>query len=95
MAAVTVWSAGEGRPGIIEPMGVHPEHRGRGHGVAITIAAAAALAEMGASSARVGTPTDNAAAVATYVGAGFEPWAEVADLRRAGELVGDTTPRTE
>lgn len=64
VAAVTVWSAGEGRPGIIEPMGVHPEHRGRGHGVAITIAAAAALT--------------------TYVGAGLEPWSEVADVRRGG-----------
>lgn len=96
VAAVTVWSAGEGRPGVIEPMGVHPEHRGRGHGAAITVAAAAALAEMGASSARVGTPTDNVAAVATYVAAEFEPWAEVADHRRASERVnGDTTPRTE
>lgn len=38
-AAITVWSAGEGRPGIIEPMGVHPDHRGHGHGVAITLAA--------------------------------------------------------
>lgn len=39
VAAVTVWSAGPGRPGLIEPMGVHPEHRGRGYGTAITVTA--------------------------------------------------------
>lgn len=82
-AAITVWSAGEGRPGIIEPMGVHPAHRGHGHAVAITLAGVAALREMGCSSARVGTPSTNTAAVATYVAAGFEAWATVDDLRRA------------
>lgn len=81
-AAITIWSAGEGRPGIIEPMGVHPDHRGRGHGVAITLAGAAALREMGSSSARVGTPSVNTAAVATYVGAGFEQLTTLHDLRR-------------
>lgn len=83
-AAVTVWSAGEGRPGIVEPMGVHPDHRGHGHGVAITAAGASVLRDLGASSVVVGTPTSNTVAVATYVAAGFAPWAEVADLRRAG-----------
>ncbi len=34
VAVVTVWSAGPGRYGVIEPMGTHPEHRGRGHGTA-------------------------------------------------------------
>ncbi|WP_251143898.1 GNAT family N-acetyltransferase [Streptomyces sp. McG5] len=29
-AVVTVWSAGPGRPGLVEPMGVHANHRGRG-----------------------------------------------------------------
>ena len=43
VAAVAVWSAGSGRPGLLEPVGVHPGHRGRGHGRAITIAAAATL----------------------------------------------------
>lgn len=85
MAAVTVWAAGEGKPGIVEPMGVHPDHRGHGHGVAITVAGASALRELGASSAVVGTPTSNTAAVATYNAAGFEAWAEVADLRRTEE----------
>ncbi len=39
VAAVTVWSAGPGKPGLIEPMGVHADHRGRGYGRAICVAA--------------------------------------------------------
>lgn len=82
VAAVTVWSAGVGRPGLIEPMGVHREHRGRGHGRAITVAAAAALQEMGASSAVVCTASANVGAVATYRAAGFTAAPEVHDRRR-------------
>ena len=55
VAAVTVWSAGPGRPGLLEPLGVHRDHRGHGYGTAISVAAAAALREMGASSATVCT----------------------------------------
>ncbi|MFC0705271.1 GNAT family N-acetyltransferase [Cellulomonas uda] len=73
VAGVTVWSAGRGRPGLIEPMGVHPEHRGRGHGRAICLAAAAALREAGSSSALVCTPAANEPAVAAYRSAGFVP----------------------
>ncbi|MFK5583138.1 hypothetical protein [Serinicoccus sp. LYQ131] len=40
VAGVIVWSAGPGRYGVLEPMGVHPEHRGRGHGVVATYTAA-------------------------------------------------------
>ncbi len=83
VAAVTVWSAGAGRPGLLEPMGVHREHRGRGYGAAICRGAAAALREMGASSATVCTPSDNVGAVATYASAGFVPLAPVRDFRRA------------
>ncbi len=79
VAVVTVWSAGPGRPGLLEPMGVHRDHRGRGHGRAITVAAAAALRELGSSSARVCTPSALAGAVATYRSAGFRPEAEVRD----------------
>lgn len=43
VAAVTVWSAGPGKPGLLEPMGVHSDHRGHGDGTAISAAAAAAL----------------------------------------------------
>ncbi|MFI6817445.1 GNAT family N-acetyltransferase [Nonomuraea sp. NPDC050328] len=71
VAAVTVWSAGLGRPGLLEPMGVHRDHRGQGYGRAITVAAVAALRELGATSALVATPSSNAGAVATYRSAGF------------------------
>ncbi|MFI7321592.1 GNAT family N-acetyltransferase [Streptomyces venezuelae] len=83
VAAVTVWSAGPGRPGIIEPMGVHRDHRRRGHGEQITLAAAATLRDMGASSALVATPSSNTAAVATYESAGFERRTETRDRYRA------------
>ncbi|MFJ3135452.1 GNAT family N-acetyltransferase [Streptomyces sp. NPDC086843] len=82
VAAVTVWSAGPGRPGLLEPLGVHRDHRGRGHGRAVTLAAAAALRELGSSSAVVCTPSSNTAAVATYASAGFRRLPELRDLRR-------------
>jgi ribosomal protein S18 acetylase RimI-like enzyme len=82
VAAVTVWSAGPGRPGLLEPMGVHRDHRGHGHGKAITLAAAAALRELGSTSALVCTPSSHAGAVATYKSAGFQPRPEVRDRRR-------------
>jgi ribosomal protein S18 acetylase RimI-like enzyme len=82
VAAVTVWSAGPGRPGLLEPMGVHREHRGHGYGTAITVAAAAALQELGSSSAIVCTPSSNAGAVATYKSAGFQPLPEIRDRHR-------------
>ncbi|MFI7050337.1 GNAT family N-acetyltransferase [Streptosporangium sandarakinum] len=82
VAAVTVWSAGPGKPGLLEPMGVHREHRGRGYGTAITVAAAAALRELGSSSAVVCTPSSNVGAVATYVSGGFQRLPEVRDKHR-------------
>lgn len=82
VAMATVWSAGVGRPGLIEPLGVHRDHRGRGHGRAITLAAAAALRELGSSSAIVCTPTGNVGAVATYRAAGFRPGPERRDRSR-------------
>ncbi|WP_461033396.1 GNAT family N-acetyltransferase [Streptomyces mayteni] len=84
VAAVTVWSAGQGKPGLIEPMGVHREHRGHGHGTAICLAAAAALRGLGSSSALVCTPSSNAAGVAAYASAGFRRLPEVRDRRRDG-----------
>ena len=80
VAAVTVWSAGAGRPGLLEPLGVHRDHRGNGHGTAITVAAASALREMGASSATVATPASNAGAVAAYASAGFRRVPAVTDF---------------
>jgi ribosomal protein S18 acetylase RimI-like enzyme len=84
VAAVTVWSAGPGRPGLLEPMGVHREHRGHGYGTAISLAAAAALRELGSSSAIVCTPSSNVRAVAAYKSAGFQQRPEVRDRRRDG-----------
>jgi GNAT superfamily N-acetyltransferase len=82
VATATVWSAGVGRPGLIEPMGVHPEHRGQGYGTAITKAAASALQEMGSSSVLVCAESSNAGAVATYSAAGFQVTGQVTDFRR-------------
>ncbi|MBW5422123.1 GNAT family N-acetyltransferase [Streptomyces sp. BG9H] len=83
VAAATVWSAGPGKPGLLEPMGVHAGHRGRGYGTAISVAAAAALGELGASGALVSTPSANAAAVAAYRAAGYVPSSERLDVSRA------------
>jgi ribosomal protein S18 acetylase RimI-like enzyme len=82
VAAVTVWSAGPGKPGLLEPMGVHRKHRGHGYGKAISVAAAATLQELGSSSAIVCTPSSNAGAVAAYESAGFRQLAEVRDRYR-------------
>ncbi|WP_420111595.1 GNAT family N-acetyltransferase, partial [Pseudactinotalea sp.] len=72
VATATVWSAGAGRPGLLEPVGVHADHRGRRYGVAISLAAAAALRQMGASSATVATEASRVAAVRTYLAAGYK-----------------------
>lgn len=72
VGAITVWSAGKGRPGLIEPLGVHRNHRGHGYGRAMTLAGAAALRELGASRAQVLTPCFNEGAIATYRSAGFD-----------------------
>lgn len=82
VAMVTVWAGRPGGPGELEPLGVHRDHRGRGHGRAICLAAAAALQEMGSSHAFVSTPSSNVGAVATYRAAGYEEKAPVRDLRR-------------
>jgi ribosomal protein S18 acetylase RimI-like enzyme len=82
VAAATVWSAGPGRRGLIEPLGVHRDHRGQGHGRAMTLAAAAALRELGGSSISVATRSDNVSAVATYASAGMVPGAPVTDFGR-------------
>lgn len=82
VAGVTVWSAGPGKPGLLEPMGVHADHRGLGYGRLICVAAAAELRRMGASSALVCTETARTAAVATYRSAGFQQLPERLDRSR-------------
>lgn len=81
-AVIAVWSAGPGRPGLIEPMAVHGDHRGRGYGRAITLAGAATLREMGASTALVCTEAARLGAVATYCSAGFMAGPDVRDRAR-------------
>lgn len=71
VAAITVWLPGEGKCGMIEPMGTHPDHRRLGHGRRIIRAACAALARAGASGVCVVTPESNAGAVEVYRSAGF------------------------
>lgn len=82
VAATTVWTAGSGRAGLIEPLGVGRDHRGHGYGSAITRAGVTKLRELGASRALVATPSANTAAVATYVSAGFTAMPQRLDLRR-------------
>ncbi|NUR95169.1 MAG: GNAT family N-acetyltransferase [Kribbellaceae bacterium] len=84
VAAATVWSAGEGRPGYIEPMGVHSLHRGRGYGTAMVLACARALREMGSSSVYTVTPATNVGAIATYQAAGLQPLDEIRAQYREG-----------
>lgn len=82
VAVVTVWSAGPGKPGLIEPLGVSKDHRRKGYGRSIALAGANVLRGMGSSSVVVCTDSSNKGAVATYKSAGFEELPEVKDLRR-------------
>lgn len=82
VAAATVWSAGPGRPGLLEPLGAHRDHRGRGLGTAVAVASAIVLRDLGASSALVCTPSSSMQAVATYRSAGYADLPERTDRRR-------------
>ncbi|WP_309081747.1 GNAT family N-acetyltransferase [Zhihengliuella sp.] len=80
VATSIVWSAGPGRPGLIEPLGVEPDARGSGFGRAITLASAHALRALGSSSVLVCTPAANTPATATYAAAGFQRLPDAADF---------------
>lgn len=82
VATVTAWSAGPGKPGLIEPLGVRADHRQRGYGAAICVAAAVHLRAMGSSSVLVCTPSSLQSAVATYEAAGYERLPERLDRTR-------------
>ena len=82
VAEATVWSAGPGRPGLLEPVGVHEDFRGHGYGRAVCLAAAAALRELGSTSAQVCTQSARVGAVATYESAGFVRHPERLDRSR-------------
>ncbi|WP_407079868.1 GNAT family N-acetyltransferase [Arthrobacter jinronghuae] len=49
VAVAAVWSAGGGRPGLIEPLAVHQEHRSRGYGTVMTTPAHLARLRISAS----------------------------------------------
>jgi ribosomal protein S18 acetylase RimI-like enzyme len=70
-AAATGWFAGEGRCGLLEPVGTHPDHRGHGYGRDAVLGACAALVDRGASAVAVVTLSSNDGAVALYRSAGF------------------------
>ncbi|MFD3507911.1 GNAT family N-acetyltransferase [Nocardia sp. NPDC058666] len=80
VAVTTVWTAGDGRPGLIEPMGVHGAHHGNGYGTAITLAGARVLQQHSASAAVVVAENSTAGALATYLAAGFTASEPVTDL---------------
>lgn len=82
VAVVGAWTAGPGRPGLVEPLGVHADHVRRGFGRVATLAAAEVLREEGCSSLTVAAPSANVAAVATYRSAGCRELAVTHDLRR-------------
>jgi GNAT superfamily N-acetyltransferase len=93
VAAATVWSAGPGKPGLLEPVGVHAEHRGRGFGRAISISAAAELEKLGSSCALVCTPSALVSAVATYRSAGYRQLPERLDRSREARSAPPTVSR--
>ena len=71
VAAATAWSAGVDKCGLLEPVGVHVDHRGKGYGSHVVRAACAALARAGASGVAVFTSASNEPAVALYKSCGF------------------------
>ena len=71
VAALTAWSAGEGRCALVEPVATAAGHTRQGHGRRLLEGAAAALARVGASGVAVWTPASNVAAVSAYRSAGF------------------------
>lgn len=81
-ACIAAWSAGEGRPGLIEPLGVHPDHRRRGFGRAMNLAAGRVLRSMGAPEVTVCTPVTQTGAAEVYAASGFVTEDEVCDFVR-------------
>ncbi|MFC4639106.1 GNAT family N-acetyltransferase [Deinococcus hohokamensis] len=57
--------------GIMEPVGTHPEHRGRGLGRAAVQEVTRRLAERGAGCIMIRTPETNVSACALYTSAGY------------------------
>ena len=83
-ATLIVWSAGPGRPGLIEPLGTRPEYRRRGYGRGLVLAAARWLQEGGSSSISVCTMASLTGATATYEHAGMVREPDRLDRLRPG-----------
>lgn len=66
-----VWLDPVSRTGTFEPVGVHPEHQGKGLGKALMAAGIAALQERGAQKITVSTRESNLKAVQLYEKLGF------------------------
>ena len=81
-SCIAAWAAGEGRPGLIEPLAVHPDHRRRGFARATNLAAARELRSMGASEVVVCTPHSQAGASQAYAASGFTAEEVVRDFVR-------------
>lgn len=71
VAALTAWLPGEGKCGMIEPMGTRADRRREGHGRRVLLASFCALRRLGASGVRVFAVRGNEVAVATYKAVGF------------------------
>ncbi len=82
VGCIAAWSAGPNRPGLIEPLGVHPKHRRLGYGRALNLAAARTLRSWGASEVTVCAPTSDVGTVQAYIRSGFVAEAEVYDFVR-------------
>jgi len=64
------WYDADGRIGLLEPVGTHPDHRRLGLGRAACLAAVAAVRDAGAVDVLVLSHTDNAASEALYASIG-------------------------
>ncbi len=89
-AFTIVWHDPDNRTGLFEPVGTHSAHRRRGLGRAIMHEGLRRLADLGATTAFVGTNAANSASGALYASAGFRPfktnraWEKVLEQRRVG-----------
>ena len=72
VAGATAWLDAENQAGLLESIGVLPDHHNRGIGRAITADAMGALRDAGATQAQLGI--SGPAARAAYLAAGFRPW---------------------
>jgi len=75
LAAFTVtWHDELNGTGLFEPVGTHPDHRGKGIARAMIYWAMRGMAEAGLSTALVQNKSGNTASRSLYRACGFEPW---------------------